>query len=372
MTLEHAAGLLLMMMAVVLLHYLALILHELGHLVCARAIGWQPVRLAIGVGTPLATRQWGPVKVTFGARFTGGYVGAIAQERAWYRGQNFLFSAAGPAASALFVVGLGWLLARDPRVLRIHPDLESTCLWVLVAECFFLLFNLFPRMIQLDGRALPNDGLSMWRTLFASRHELDQQFALHLAAQVAQLAPQEPAKALALLERVAESFGWGNNLELAKILWLFPHNPDAARAEWRRIEQMERIGDCGPIEILDMLAGIPVFYGLRQLIPEALAAIEKALALDPQRITLRGTKASLLIENGEIEAGERMLEEVCAHSPSENDQAICTYYLALAQKKKGSGEEAVRQLWAAKAKYPKCPVAARIERLILGGEQETS
>ena len=57
--------------------------------------------------------------------------------------------------------------------------------------------------------------------------------------------------------------------------------------------------------------------------------------MDPERITLRGTKGSLLIENNEVEAGERMLEEVLARSQAENDQAICTWYLALAQKIEG-------------------------------------
>jgi predicted Zn-dependent protease len=101
-----------------------------------------------------------------------------------------------------------------------------------------------------------------------------------------------------------------------------------------------------------------------------LAAIERAISIDPQQITLSGTRGSLLIEKNEIETGERILKEVQANSLSEMDQAICAYYLALAQKKKGNGEEALRQFRAAQARYPQCIVAPRIEGMIFAPDQD--
>src|SRR4051794_28198911 len=91
--------------AILLLHWLGLLLHELGHLACAWAIGWQPIRLAIGVRRPVWTRQWGRLKITLGPDIRSGYVYAIPRERAWYRAQLLLFSAAGLVATALFVAG---------------------------------------------------------------------------------------------------------------------------------------------------------------------------------------------------------------------------------------------------------------------------
>jgi tetratricopeptide (TPR) repeat protein len=366
MTLVDLGGLILVILTMVLLHYAGLILHELGHLVCARAMGWQPVRLAIGIGHRLGGWQVGDLKVTFGSQFTSGYVQVFPRARAGYRGRRLLLSAAGPFASALFIIGLG-VLAQNPPRWHAVPGLETGLIWVFLAECFFLATNLWPRTVRIDNRWVPNDGLSMWRTLFARSKALDHEFAAHMLAQVAQVAPADPVKALALIARTGGMLPVSNlEREVMKIAWLFPYHAGAARAEWSRLEQTERIGETGQADILDSLACIPLFYGLAGLIPEALAAIDRALALDPERITLRGTKGSLLIESDEVDAGERMLHEVQVGSRSENDQAICAWYLALAQNKKGNGEEAARQLRAAKEKYPNCVVSNDIERKIAG------
>src|SRR4051812_7955851 len=93
---SRLAGALLLLGSIVATNYVGLILHELGHLVCAWAIGWQPIRVTIGHGTPLYSREVGGVTIAFGPRIFSGSVKAFPLTRPHLRTKCFLFAASGP------------------------------------------------------------------------------------------------------------------------------------------------------------------------------------------------------------------------------------------------------------------------------------
>lgn len=115
-------------------------------------------------------------------------------------------------------------------------------------------------------------------------------------------------------------------------------------------------------KILDCLASIPVFGDHPEILSSAMRCIDEAIQLEPQTITFKGTKASLLIEQRSVDDGIAMLKEVEIHSQSETDQGICSFYLAYALSKSGNQAGASEQLRLSKEKYPRCLVAAKIER----------
>jgi hypothetical protein len=99
----------------------------------------------------------------------------------------------------------------------------------------------------------------------------------------------------------------------------------------------------------------------------ALDYIEEAIREDPSAITLKGTKGSLLVEEGKYGEGLQLLQEVMAHTTAENDRAVCSYYIALAMLETGRGEKGRELLEKAVQQYPVCAVRQQVTRRIMDG-----
>jgi hypothetical protein len=117
------------------------------------------------------------------------------------------------------------------------------------------------------------------------------------------------------------------------------------------------------VEVLDCLACIPVNFGRKELLEDALRYIELALAEAPSQITLKGTKAALLIEADRLEEGSQLLEQVAVITESENDRAIITFYRVMVCLKKGDRRQARTLLREAGDKYPNHVLKPRFDRI---------
>jgi cytochrome c-type biogenesis protein CcmH/NrfG len=68
-----------------------------------------------------------------------------------------------------------------------------------------------------------------------------------------------------------------------------------------------------------------------------------------------------LVDQGKIEAGMAMLQEVMKHDPSEFDRAICACFLALGEIKQGNLSKAKEWIQLAQKLDPNCGALPRIE-----------
>jgi len=96
------------------------------------------------------------------------------------------------------------------------------------------------------------------------------------------------------------------------------------------------------VVVLDSVASFALYDRITAMFSEALQWCEQALALQPENLTVRGTRASLLFEMGDFASSEPELREVCARSNSPLDKGITSLYLALICKLRCQPEEAVR------------------------------
>jgi predicted Zn-dependent protease len=101
--------------------------------------------------------------------------------------------------------------------------------------------------------------------------------------------------------------------------------------------------------LLDCLVSLVVIDGITAYAQEAYQWCERALEAAPDRIALRGTKGSLLVELGRVEEGVSILEEVYKGSRSEMDQGIAALYLAIAAQNSGDTKGARR--WTRRARW---------------------
>ena len=96
-------------------------------------------------------------------------------------------------------------------------------------------------------------------------------------------------------------------------------------------------------DLLDAFASLPLLHqGTRALLADAQLWCDEARALAPDRLTLRGTHGSLLVEQDRCEEAWPILQEVFTKTGSKHDRGICAFYLALAAGRLGRQREMLK------------------------------
>ena len=94
--------------------------------------------------------------------------------------------------------------------------------------------------------------------------------------------------------------------------------------------------------LLDQLSCVPFMDGLRGCLPDAETWSEQALRLQPESLTLKGTRGAILVEQGKNSEGEVLLKEVYDKSEADVDKGVASLFLALCAKRRGDLECANR------------------------------
>lgn len=360
---------LLMLLIVFGCHYVCIALHELGHLIAILCIGWTPLVFKLGLGPSITVARFGDLHVQLGRRPFSGWVRGTAESLSFFRFKWFVMVISGPLMTALAIFVMVRVLIHISDY-PAAPSWQTTALLIaIMLQLMTLVGTLWPATQMMDGMALPTDGKQAVQSLTMSTAEIGGQFLLHAVT-----------KATVLIER-GESHRVSAILEKARLqtavsspemgrLWIhcLLHRGKTEQADTAMNDLLANAAAVGETRaaVLDSLACLPLFHGHTQLIPKALTYIEEAIAAEPDAITLKGTKASLLIEAGELASGMKLLEEVMEHTESEYDRAICSHYLAVAHARSGDWKKGRELLDAAEKKYPACVVKDRARILFWG------
>src|SRR5207249_1781983 len=75
------------------------ILHEMGHALCARMVGWRVFSITLGYGWLLCRFWWNGTSVEIRGLPLGGHVVVAPRDPGWYRCKSLLVTSAGPGAN---------------------------------------------------------------------------------------------------------------------------------------------------------------------------------------------------------------------------------------------------------------------------------
>ena len=103
---------------------------------------------------------------------------------------------------------------------------------------------------------------------------------------------------------------------------------------------------------LDALATEVLKHRVKFFLPEADAWSQEAFALEPEKITLKGTRGFILVKLGRFDEGEALLREVWTTSDGEVDAGITAFYLGFAARRQGCGRQARRWFRRARSFAP--------------------
>ena len=151
-----------------------LVIHELGHALVARLVGWDVIEVVIGYGPELARFRLGSTLVALRAVPIEGHVLPTPRERKHARLKSALVYAGGPAAELLTIIGIGALIGFDVLFSR-SADLSVIALQsVALVAGIGVLLNLAPHAMS----GAPSDGLGILVSFALSQATLEFRLAL--------------------------------------------------------------------------------------------------------------------------------------------------------------------------------------------------
>lgn len=144
-----------------------LIIHEFGHALVAKALGWRVELVSIGTGKLLTTRRIFGMPTEFRAIPLSGFAVPRPTDLIQPQFKSFLIYAAGPGVE-LLLVSLIWYLMGSEQLLQRSPSIVTIALQSFCSAAIFgACINLIPLPISSeDGKTRWTDGMGMimsWR-----------------------------------------------------------------------------------------------------------------------------------------------------------------------------------------------------------------
>jgi hypothetical protein len=149
------------MLFLIIVQWLMILPHELGHAVAARLFGYTQIRILIGMGKPLLSFDFAGFYWVFNPVPFGGLTLAKPPEKV-NRWKHLAFVSAGLAVNALFAI-VAWLFIAPDGLVHSPGSVAKLFFWgnvIVVAE------NLIPRAVQTSYGSTFTDGWQIWHVLF--------------------------------------------------------------------------------------------------------------------------------------------------------------------------------------------------------------
>lgn len=345
--------------------YLCAFLRAMSQLGAVLLNGWSPLVFRCGSGRWITALRIGGLHFQFGLLPMSGFVHAAANSPVRFRVKWLFYALAGPAMTVGTIWGL-WKLLQFVMQWATTPDWIPIAIGTLMLTQAGIFFGtVFPQMENVDGIEIPNDGMQVIRSITMSTKTIAEQYFCQqgFKAQIT-LERGDQERAREVLENACRDSGMDSLATCIMWIRLLSHTGRSEEANLAMTSAADNWHTLGKTrgEVLDSLASLPLFYGCGELQAQAMAYIDQAIAEEPEAITLKGTKGSLLVESGRSKEGLELLTEVLEHTKSENDRAICSYYIALAHSELGAWQKGFELLQEAVTKYPDCIVRFRVAK----------
>jgi hypothetical protein len=349
--------------------YLSIFIHEVGHLFAAWLVGWKPLDLTVGRDKSRTLFRIGDLRIHFRIPAVGGRARAVALSPNYFRLKQLIFIAGGPGISIAVGLLLWGLVSNELWMSRLSDWWGEMAMYFLFVAAVFVWLSLVPWTHVSGGKVVSSDMWMIFKTLSMRKSAVQSHYLSHVfCLSEFLLEDHRIDEARANLLKAAEAHGSAVD---ARIFWIHALLQVGRKSEAQaEIDMLSKEGvpsECRA-KVLDGIACLPIFWGHLELAEESMRYIDEAIAEEPETITLKGTKGSLLVEVGRLDEGIQMLEAVRNGSDVLIDKATSEYYLALAFFKKGDQQQARSYLKSAVAIDPVSRVRPRVAGEILGAK----
>ena len=309
-----------------------LVLHELGHAVVARMLGWRVREIVIGFGRDLWQWQIGETRVRIKLAPVEGYVLPAPADAKGVRLKSSLIYAAGPGAELLLLAVLILVFGKD----AVFSGSDEVGLVALQSLAIVILlgagFNLLP--FSTDGAV--SDGLGILSSPFLSDEAIELRLLTFELRELQRTLDRGDAAAavatadaflrrfpnnLVLQLQFANALSANRQVDDARAL-VREKLADAALSTERRLAWLQQQA------MVELHADEPSFLVLD-------LALQKALAESPRATSLLAIKGASLVLQGRVEDGGNLLADAWRQNDGSARDADILAYLVIAAHRHG-------------------------------------
>jgi tetratricopeptide (TPR) repeat protein len=302
---------------------LAVLIHEIGHLLFAKFVGGTPRRLILGKGHKVAETRYSGVKIILNSKFNSGLAYAAFNDLKFIRIKLLFFTSGGFLTNFLIAALLFFLFDFSTSASE-RIQLSSA---FGIANLLTGISVLIPRYSSYQGLRLYSDGLSILRIPFHKKSNLVELSSVNeLLDAFDLLESKKYEEAIGIYEnfqsRTEGSKAANINLSIAHMKL---GNYERAAA---LMEELLPLIDEEPFKRHKhfIYNGLAWEYLLLERLEEADKYSELAYKIDPNTEHVRGTRASVLIEKGEFGEGKDLLiNDVDFNFPNSQTLAAAIY-----------------------------------------------
>jgi len=340
---------------------LTIVPHELGHAVAGRLLGWRVFAVVIGLGKQVFKFRLFGIIFSFHWLPVAGITRLAPIDARWFRVKRFFVFLAGPAVNAA-IAAIIFLIWRDSwrdfgfmglsRAARL-------CFW---ANLWVMMFNLWPH--QSKSLNMATDGKQLLKTFSKKPEDIEELRAARFALEAAVRRDEykDPAGALDWCNQGLALFPHNFHLlNMSGVLCLDQQDYSRAREIFLRLLKPEMKPDGTRCVILNNMAYTDALIGDPELLPEADAYSREAYTAAPWVPFITGTRGTVLVAMGEIEAGIKLLKEALEKAWTSRSKAENACHLAIANARSGNRDQADKYLTLARQLDSQCRLIERAQ-----------
>ena len=337
-----------------------LVLHEIGHALVAKLLGWRVREIVIGFGRDIWQGRIGETHIRIKLAPIEGYVLPSPSDARGIRLKSMLVYAAGPGIELLLLGALlfffGWeTVFNDSNEISLIA-LQSLAVVILIGAGF----NLLP--FYSEGAV--SDGMGMISSPFMSDESIQLRLAAFDLREAQQLAARGNTEAAThSIRQLLRQYPGNQSLQMAEVAILSAdRQDDAARHLVRRTLAETSLTAQQRRDWLHLQANVE----LDALEPEYLTldlALQNASRLSPGAADLLATKGASLVLRGRNEEGGNMLADAWRQSGGGDDDARILAYLSIAAQRQGDPAASLHFRSAFELVNRSARLRRRVERL---------
>ncbi|MCA9644652.1 MAG: M50 family metallopeptidase [Polyangiaceae bacterium] len=334
-----------------------LVLHELGHALMARLLGWQVYEVVIGQGRDVARFVLGDAVIRWKLVPLTGHVRTVPSDLRYARFKQAMVFAAGPGIELLLVL-IAYLVAGDRLLQR-----TSSVPWVLLQSvCLTAAIGGVLNLVPFAVKGGVSDGMGLLLSFVTPRKQLEWQLAAPWAIRAERLLDDERSeKALEVTDQGLERLPLHPRLRLSRVLCRAALGDDQAA-----VEQLDEFGELEAYDtdlkalIFTTGAEVALLAGTRERLFDARRLADLALGLRANAADALRIKGAALIELEHVESGIEQLELASRVVSDEAELERVFAWLAVGYSRLGIAQRARVYLHELAMRRP----AARIRRLL--------
>ncbi len=336
-------------------------IHEMGHALTARILGFKVFSVTMGYGRKILEFELFQIPIIFNLFPLQGLTLALAKTRRLFKTRMWLYVAGGPATHILSVFLCYQILGADGFLETISPRNLflgfAPLTGFIYANAFLFLNAMIPRKLHLPTGPAFNDGYQLLTIPFRKTEWLEDLELVFIELEaIGFIRQEEYDDALKIYEKLRK-LKPDNYLMNMNIGQIYLAKGEVEKSRNLFVETFEKLdkekGDDKLYRhffyvLYNNIAWTNVIYPQEDLLQQADNYSKKALNSSPRFTAFVGTRGSVLIRKGEIEAGLELLKRAFKHHSDEASRSAEALFIGIGEAKLGNRQKAME--WLEKAR----------------------